>query len=833
LEIILFSYSSLSQHNFSDEHLFKKLISITKVKSLPLGRFGGLIMLKNYLKTAFRNLWKNRTYSFLNIFGLAVGITCAGFIFLWVEDELNYDHNHSKRDQLYQVLENQAYDGKTYTFSATPGLLAPVMKDEIPGIKNTCRFTWDRYTLFSLGDKALYETGYYADSSVFSMLTLPFVQGQKENAFNQLHSLVISEKMAEKFFGDEKNILGKTLKVDNKEEYVISGVMKDLPENSTLKFDWLAPFKIYFDKNDWLLNWGNNGIQTFVELDKKANLQTLNKKLDGYIKSKDTSAIAQPFLLCMNDWRLRSHFEEGKQTGGRIQYVHTFSIIAWIILLIACINFMNLATARSEKRAREVGVRKVLGAGKNNLISQFIGEAVLMSFLSVALSIMLMYLVLPLFNTLVSKHLSIDLSNPTHIFALLAIGLICGLVAGSYPAVYLSSFNPIWVFKGLKIKGSAPAFIRKGLVILQFTISIGLIIGTIIIYQQIQHIKNRELGFNKSNLIQTGLRGDMRKNFPVIKHDLIQSGYVENLTMSNLNMLYMGSSTNDFRWDGKDPAKKILITQDYISPEYLSTAGIKMRQGRDFHPIAATDSQSVIINETLAKMIGKDVVGKILYRDTSATGAIPYTIVGVTNDFVFEDMYGKPDPLVFMCYPEDNFGYLYVRLKPGVNIERAVATVETTIKSNNPGYPFDYIFVDDEFNKQFKSETLIGKLSRVFALLAVIISCLGLFGLAAYTAERRTKEIGIRKVLGASVTGITGLLSKDFLRLVFISAVIAFPLSWWFMHKWLQNYAYRVSISWWVFVIAGFLALLIALITISFQSIRAAIANPVKSLRTE
>jgi putative ABC transport system permease protein len=796
-------------------------------------------MFKNYLKTAFRNLWKNRTYSFLNIFGLAVGITCAGFIFLWVEDELNYNHNNSKRDQLYQVLENQAYDGKTYTFSATPGLLAPTMKEEIPGVKNTCRFTWDRYTLFSLGDKALYHRGYYADSSVFSMLTLPFVQGKKENAFNQLHSLVISEKMAKKFFpqdaahGDEKNIIGKALKVDNKEEYVISGVMKDLPENSSLQFDWLAPFKIYLNKNDWLQQWGNNGIQTFVELDKKANVQALNKKLDGYIKSKDTSAIAQPFLLCMNDWRLRSNFEEGKQTGGRIQYVRMFSTIAWIILLIACINFMNLSTARSEKRAREVGVRKVLGAGKNNLIGQFIGEAVFMSFLSVALSVIMMYLILPFFNTMVAKHLSIGLNYPTHIFALVAIGLICGLVAGSYPAVYLSSFNPIWVFKGLKIRGSAPVYIRKGLVILQFTISIALIIGTIIIYQQIQHIKNRELGFNKNNLIQTGLRGDMQKNYAVIKHDLIQSGYVENTALSNLNMLYMGSSTNDFRWEGKDPAKKVLITQDYISPEYLSTAGIKIKQGRDFYPVAANDSLSVIINETLANMIGKDPVGKILFRDTSATGAIPYNIVGVTKDFVFGDMYGKADPLVFMCYPEDNFGYLYIRLKPQNNIEKAVAKIETTIKNNNPGYPFDFIFVDDEFNRQFKSEMLIGKLSRVFALLAVIISCLGLFGLAAYTAERRTKEIGIRKVLGASVTGITGLLSKDFLRLVFISAVIAFPLSWWFMHKWLQNYAYRISINWWVFIIAGLLALLIALITISFQSIRAAVANPVKSLRTE
>jgi ABC-type antimicrobial peptide transport system permease subunit len=473
-----------------------------------------------------------------------------------------------------------------------------------------------------------------------------------------------------------------------------------------------------------------------------------------------------------------------------------------------------------------------MGAGKPTLISQFIGEAVIMAFLSVVFAVAIMYLLLPLFNTVVDKHLTIGLDNPTHLFSLVAIGLICGLVAGSYPAVYLSSFNPIRVFKGLNVKGSTPAIIRKGLVILQFTISIFLIIGTIIIYQQIQHIKNRELGFNKNNLIQTGLRGDMGKNFRVIKHDLLGTGYVENAAMSYLNQLYMGSSTNDFRWDGKDPAKQVLITQDYVTPEYISTMGIKIKQGRDFHAVAANDSLSIIINETLAKMIGKDPVGKILYRDTSSTGAIRYTIAGITSDFVFGDMYSKADPLVFMCYPE-NFGYLYIRLNPGVNIEKAMAKIETVMKKNNPGYPFNYVFTDEEFNMQFKSEMVIGKLSRVFALLAIIISCLGLFGLAAYTAERRTKEIGIRKVLGASVAGITGLLSKDFLRLVLISAVIAFPLSWWFMHKWLQNYAYRTSINWWVFVVAGLLALLIALITISFQSIRAAVANPVKSLRTE
>ena len=789
-------------------------------------------MFKNYVKTAFRNLWKNKTYSFLNVFGLAVGIACAGLIFLWVEDEWNYDHSHAKKNQLYQVLENQPFEGKTYTFGATPGLLAGAMKEEIPGIKNSCRLTWQQYTLFNLGEKSIYERGFYADSSIFNLFTIPFIQGRPENAFPQLHSLVISETMAKKFFGDQKDILGKTLKVDNKNDFLVTGVFKDLPANSTIKFDWLAPFKIYFDQNNWLTGWNNNGIQTFVELEAKADLSAVNKKLYGYIRTKDTAASALPFLFSMNDWRLYSKFEEGKQVGGRIQYVRMFSIIAWIILLIACINFMNLATARSEKRAREVGVRKVLGAGKKILVAQFICEAMLMAFLSLLFAVAIIYFVLPAFNKLVEKKLIIGLDNPLHIFTLILIGLICGLVAGSYPSLYLSSFNPVGVFKGLKLKGSGATYIRKGLVVLQFTISIVLIISTIIIYNQIQHIKNRELGYNKENVIQTGVRGEMKNNFGVIKNQLLSSGYVENVALSNLNQLYMGSSTGAYAWEGKDPSKDVLVTQDIISPGYINTMGIQLIKGRDFYADAKSDSLNLIVNETFAKIISKDtkredVLGTILRVDSTS-----YTIIGVVRDFVFDDMYGKSDPLVFQSYPE-NFGYMYVRLKAQANTEKAVAKIESIVKSNNPRYPFNYVFVDEEFDRLFRSEMLIGKLSRIFALLAIVITCLGLFGLAAYTAERRTKEIGIRKVLGASVPGIAGLLSKDFLKLVIISAVISFPLAWWFMHNWLQDYAYRVQISWWVFIMAAALALIIAIFTISFQAIKAGLANPVKSLRTE
>ena len=785
-------------------------------------------MIKNYFKVAFRNLWKNKSYGFLNIFGLAIGIACAGLIFLWVEDELSYNKSYVKRNQLYQVYVNHNYEGKISTFAAMPGLLAPAMQQELPGIKNTSRFTWDQYTLFTVGEKAIYERGYYADSNAFSMFGFEFLQGKADQAFDQLHSIVISEKMAKKFFGNDQNIIGKTIKVDNKEDYVITGVIKDLPENSTLKFDWLCPFKNYLDRNEWLNSWTNNGILTYVELDKQANITALAKKLERFIYTKDTSATARPFLFAMKDWRLYNDFQEGKQVGGRIKYVKLFSTIAWIILVIACINFMNLATARSEARAKEVGVRKVLGAARKTLIGQFIGEAFFMSFLSAFVAVIMMYFFLKPFNDLVQKDLSVNLFAPQHIISLLIIVFVCGLIAGSYPAVYLSSFNPMSVFKRITSKLSSPVLIRKGLVVLQFSISIALIIGTIIIYQQIQHVKSRELGYDKERLIQTALRGEMQNHFPVIKQQLLATGYVENAAMSNLNMLYMGSNSSGYEWEGKEKSKKILITQDMVSPDYIKTMGIKIKQGRDFYPVAKQDSANVIVNQTLADMIDKrNAVGKYMMKDS-----VKLTIIGVTNDLVFDDMYGKSEPIVFYSYPEW-YGYIYIKYKAGADIEKAISKTESIVKANNPGFPFNYTFVDQEFDRIFKTESLIGKLAGVFAILAIIISCLGLFGLAAYTAERRTKEIGIRKVLGATVTGITQLISKDFLKLVLISAVVAFPIAWWAMHNWLLDYAYRISISWWVFIFSGLLAMIIALMTISFQSIKAAVANPVKSLRTE
>lgn len=808
-------------------------------------------MLRNYFKTTLRNLFKNKTYSFLNIFGLAIGITCAGLIFLWVEDEVNFDNFNEKRNDLYIVKVNNVYDTYTATFTSTPGLMGPAMKDDLPGIANTCRASEGRTTvLFTIGDKKMYAKGRYAEPSLFSMFTFPFVQGNVKNAFAQLYSLVITESTAKKFFGnDAGNVIGKKVNVDNKQDYVISGVVKDIPANSSIRFEWIAPFEVYYQQSPWAQRWDNFCVDTYVELKPGANLAALNNQMKDYVQHKQNveSSNAHAFLYGMNYWRLYDQFDNGKPTGsGRVAYVKLFSVIAWIILFIACINFMNLSTARSEKRAREVGVRKVLGAGKKNLVFQFMGEAVFMALLAAIVSLVLVSLALPAFNILVQKELTAGIGNPSHLFALLAIALVCGLVAGSYPSLYLSSFNPVFVLKGLKIKTGGATFIRKGLVVLQFTISIVLIISTIIIYQQIQHVKGRNLGFNKNNLVEMDVQGDMQNHFASIKQELINTGVVENVALSDHETIYSGNNTTSIDWQGKDPNSSILISQRLVSPEFVNTSGMQIISGRDFNytDIAELTSDfrtkdpdyvfNIIITQSLEKLMGKgSALGKIIQKPGPNQGQVfQLRVAGVVSDYVYGDMYGKSDPVIFYCLPSYT-SLMYVRLKAQTNTAQALSKMEAVMKQQNPLYPFQYKFVDDQFNNLFLSEMLISKLSRVFAALAIIISCLGLFGLAAYTAERRTKEIGIRKVLGASVSGITQLLSKDFLQLVGISSLIAFPVAWLVMHNWLQAFAYRIGINWWVFIIAGLLAMMIALITISFQSVKAALMNPVKSLRSE
>ncbi|HEX2846778.1 MAG TPA: ABC transporter permease [Chitinophagaceae bacterium] len=788
-------------------------------------------MLPIYLKTAFRNLWKNKTYSLLNISGLAIGITCAALIFLWVEDENTFNHNFTRHDSLYRIMQNEATDAGISTKSPTPGPLAAALKADIPGIKNSGRLSWAMDELVVVDNKSIKENGIYADPSIASMFSLNFKYGKAADALNEPQSVIISETLAGKFFGKE-NPVGKTLKMNGKSAYsvdglyTITGVFADLPANCSYHFQWVSPYETWENANPWAKPWSNNMAETIVELNSPADVTAINKRLINYLSTKIEGSKNQCFLFSMNDWNLRDQFENGVQTGGKIKYVRLFSSIAIIILLIACINFMNLATARSEQRAKEVGVLKVMGAGRGRLIGKFIGESIFMSFIAVVLAIVMLYLLMPGYNSLIQKNLSPDLFDPFHITTLLAITLVAGLVAGSYPAFFLSSFNPVKVLKGMRIKNSkAVIFIRKGLVITQFSASVILIICTVIIYLQIQFIKNRDIGYNKNGLVYMDLQGAMKDHFSVIKNELIATGYVENAATSLHDALHVYSYGSGFSWTGKEPNLKVPIHSNVVSPEYISTMNLKLASGRDFYE-GNVDSGSVVINESMAKlMVTEGKVGNILN-----VGKNSLRIVGVIKDFIFNDIYGSGSPLVLIC---GNYSatVMALRFKPDANLTQALAKTEAVMRKENPGYPFEYKFADEDFNKMFTSETLIGKLASVFAMLAIFISSLGLFGLAAYSAERRTKEIGIRKVLGASVSGLTGMLSREFIQLSVLSCLIGFPVAQWIMHNWLQNYEYRTVIHWWVFALAGAVAVTVALMTVSFQAIKAAIANPVKSLK--
>lgn len=799
-----------------------------------------------------RSLKKNKAYGFLNIFGLAIGIACAGLIFLWAEDETTFDSNQVNKARVYLVKTNAQEDKGVFTHSSTPGPMAAVIEG-FKGVETTCRMSEDDVpTPIGVGDKTLNATGFFAEPSVFQLFTLPFVEGNAAGALDRPNGLVLTERTAKKFFGSAGDAVGRMVEMNRKEAYMVTGVVKDPPANSSLQFDWLAPFQTYLKTHDYFNNWNNFGITTYVLLQPGADAGAINRQLLNPYYDFTTQRVEKEtstdhvFLFGMKDWRLRDQFENGKPTGGgRIQYVHLFSLIAWIILLIACINFMNLATARSERRSKEVGVRKVLGAAKFSLVRQFLGEAFFMTVLATLAAALLMELALPAFNGLVRKNLSLDLLHPTHLVALAVLTAGCGLIAGSYPSLYLSAFNPIFVLKGIKDKDSSAALIRKGLVVLQFTASIVLIIATIVIFRQVQHVKDRNLGFNRNNLVQLDLQGNMLHDFTALRQEFIDAGIADNAAVTDHPTLYAGNNTGGLSWAGKDPNSQVVISQRLGSPELLSTLGMHLREGMDFTVADSIDifrvmqskgaylpQTNVIVTSSMEKLMGKgSAIGKVIVFN-SPFGKLNLTVKGVVQDYVYGDMYGQADPVVFYCIP-GACTYMYIRLKDNVPTDKAVTTMQAILKKDNPGYPINYAFVDDQFNNMFLGEMLVSKLSRVFALLAIVISCLGLFGLAAYTAERRIREIGIRKVLGASPAGIARLLSRDFLQLVLLSCLIAFPIAGWIMHRWLQGYAYRIGLEWWVFGGAAVLALAIALVTVGSQALRAAAANPVKSLRAE
>ncbi|HEY6503044.1 MAG TPA: ABC transporter permease [Chitinophagaceae bacterium] len=787
-------------------------------------------MIKNYFKTAWRNLLHNKTFSLINISGLALGMTCSLLIMLWLKDETGRDKFHQHGERLYRVMENQHYSGDISTFPSTPGILAENIVKDIPEIQMASQMLWEEQPLFTVGNTFDKEKGRYVQKDFLKMFSFKLAKGDAATALARPDAVVISKKLAEKYFPGEDPI-GKMIKVDNKESVMVTGVLDEVPELSSLKFEFLMSYDQWWKKNDWAKEWGNNGPRCYVMLAPNVSIDKVNAKIKDYIKTKNKESNVDLFLQNYGESYLYSNWENGKQNGGRIEYVRIFSIVAIIILIIACINFMNLATARSLRRAREIGVRKVVGAGKRQLIGQFIGESVFVSFLALCLSLAIVALLLPGFNELTEKHLAINFGDPSFWLLLLGLTIVTGIISGSYPALFMSSLRPIVVLKGiLKFKAGATYF-RKGLVVFQFALSIVLILGMIVIYRQIDYIHNKNLGFAKEDLLYMPLEGDLQKTYMTFKEELSKQPGIKSVTSAQSSPLEVGSSTQGVRWPGKDTTQLILFSTNPITYDYVKTMGIQLVAGRDFDPGYGLDSMGYLVNEAAARKIGyKDPVGKELtmWGDKG-------TIVGLMKDYHHNSLKVPIEPLILRLFKKSwnsYWGNVIIRTEKGKTKE-AIASMEKVYKQFNPGFPFKYFFTDEEMGKNYKAEHTVSKLSRYFAFLAIFISCLGLFGLVTFTAEQRTKEIGIRKVLGASVPGIIGMLSKDFLKLVLIAAVIAFPVAWWFMHKWLGDYEYRVNIGWWVFPVTGVVAMLIALLTISFQSIKAAVANPVKSLRTE
>ena len=787
------------------------------------------------IQKIFRLVFRNKTYSILNIAGLSIGIAASALILLWVEYNLNDNRCVPKREHLYCIGQNQFYGDDVRTFFVCSSGLFDAMNDNLAGLKRCTRYSDNQRLTFRVdeNDTSFEEWGVYADSSLFAMIDLPFVAGNPQTAFSPAYPVVVSQKMAQKIFGND-DPLGKTLYA-NKQLYEVTGVFEDREENGTFRFEWLIPCRVQeneFLEKGWISkgSWGN-WMTCYAEMEPGADVNTVNQYLTGILRERSGwDQRNEIFLYPVQNMRLYSEFKDGKPTGGGyIRTVRMFFLIGMAILLIACINFMNMNTARSQKRALEVGIRKTFGAKYRRLIGQFMGESAMVTFISLAVAVVLVLCVLPPFNQLISLHLAVDISNPYHSIGLLAVGLLCTLLSGMYPAFYMSSFSPIHTLKKLKTKVGNAGLVRKGLVVFQFAISFVLICSTAIIYLQIRHVQNRPLGMELKHLALFQAPDEMRRNFAAVQEALVNTGVVTHSGLSSQTMINLGYNGSGYNWQGKAPDVSPLVYHVSMSPGLIETTGIRFSEGEDFSWQLFGEKPEVIINRSFADLMGEEGrVGNFVERFGNQ-----FRIIGIVEDFVFNNYErGKAEPVFINPYLGDA-GRLLVRLKEGVRESEAVGMVRKALQQFVPGASFEPSYMNDIFDRNFGGQQFTGKLAGLFAALAVFLSCMGLFGLSAFAAEQRTKEIGIRKVLGASVWDIVYLLGRSFMQLLLIAFVIAIPVAWYAGKMYLQSYDYRISIGWYLFVGAALLVFLIAMLTVSVQSLRAATADPVKAIKSE
>jgi ABC-type antimicrobial peptide transport system permease subunit len=800
-------------------------------------------MIKNYFKIAWRNLWKNKVFSFINIFGLAIGMAVTIMIGLWVYDELSFNDYFSNKKKVAQIYQSLTYNGENYTFNALPRPLEMELRNKYNDhFKHIVMSSWNTASYLEHGDIKISSSGSFMQEGAVDMLDLKILKGVR-NGLKELNSIMLSTSTSKALFGD-KDPIGKTIRLNSEHDMLVTAIYQDIPNNNSFHdLNFITPWKLYINSAGWIKNaadqWGNASFQMFVQI---ANNTTMNQ-VDKAIRLSKMHAAPEDekaydpkiLLLPMNDWYLRSNFENGIQTGGRIEYVWLFGIVGVFVLLLACINFMNLSTARSEKRAKEVGIRKSIGSNRLQLVRQFLGESLFMVSVAYMLALVMMSVSLKGFNTLASKDIIFPWNN--HLFWIVSLGfiLITSLVAGSYPALYLSSFSPVKVLKGTFKAGKLAALPRKVLVVTQFTVSIALIIGTVLVMKQIHYTKNRPVGYNKEGLIQIPTTSpDFYGKADLIRNEFLSSGAVVEMATSSSPVTGVWSNNGGYIWEGKPTGLQDNFAFIFISPEYVKTLGLKLVDGRDFSRKFPTDSSAVILNKTAIEYMGiKNPIGKLMRESNEDDPDPPLKIIGVVEDMVMQSPYEPVKQTMYVFDKYNTSSYYNLRINPNKSVSENLETIEHVFKKNFPDLPFEYQFIDEQYAKKFESEERVASLASVFTVLAIFISCLGLFGLASFVAEQRTKEIGVRKVLGASILNLWKLLSKDFLLLVGISIVIASPLAYYFMSNWIQKFTYRTDMSWWVFILAGAGAIIITIITISFQSIKAATSNPIKSLRTE
>ncbi len=794
-------------------------------------------MIKNYFKIAWRNLVKNKGYSAINIGGLAVGMAVAMLIGLWVYDELSFDKYHQNYDRIAQVMQHANFNGQAETQVSNPALMGPAIKAKYGSdFKYVLQASWQGDHQLTVNNHHFNKNGIFFDPEAPEMLTLKMLKGTRAG-LKEPYSIILSASTAETLFGKD-DPMNKTIKLDRTLDVKVTGVYEDLPDNTSFRdLKILMPWSLWLIQNPWVKAmddpWGSNFSQTFVQIADNADMQKVSAKIKSVkldnVGPDEKRYKWEVFLQPMSKWNLYNEFKKGVNTGGNIRYVWLFSIIGIFVLALACINFMNLSTARSVKRAREVGIRKAIGSMRWQIVKQFFTESYVVVLLAFIIAVLLVSAFLPLFNDVAAKQIVMPWSNVAFWVISIVFIFLTGLLAGSYPALYLSSFQPLKVLKGTFKVGRGASIPRRVMVVMQFTVSVMLIIGTIIVYQQIQYAKDRPIGYSRSGLINMNFETEIKQHFDAVRTELISSGAIEEITASNSPLTGVWNTNGGFDWEGKDPNLAVDFPNNTVSYDYGKTVKWTVKEGRDFSKQFATDSAAFVINESAAKFLGfKDPVGKTLKWNNQ-----PFTIIAVVKDIMQESPFYPVRPTLFHVGKYENMYNLIIRLNPDKTGSASLKTIEQVFKKYTPDVPFNYKFVDEDFGSKFTAEERIGKLSSYFAVLAIFISCLGLFGMASFVAEQRTKEIGIRKVLGASVINLWQLLSTEFVLLVLLSCVIAAPIAYYYLDGWLVNYDYRVSISWQVFVIASLFALFITLITVSFQAIKAARANPVKSLKME